>query len=278
MIRPGCALSTGTISSAGARRASSTIWSRCLRPTAFPAGSASRTPAGQPTAHRRCRTPTRTPPTRSRWSTTASSRIFARCAPSSIASGRHLESETDTEVVAHLISREIEAGVDPQAAVAGVLKRLHGAFAFAIIFRRYPDLMIGARRGSPLVLGYGHGEMFLGSDELGLAPLTSQIAYLEEGDWVVLSRAGAQVYDAEDRPVARSPHHLDGQRCDDRQGQSPPLHGKGDPRAADGGRADARAISSAPRCDRRAAGAAVRPLGQSGASAWSRAAPAISPR
>ena len=121
-----------------------------------------------------------------------------------IADGRHLESQTDTEVVAHLISREVERGVDPPAAVAGVLKRLHGAFAFAIIFRRFPDLMIGARRGSPLVVGYGDGEMFLGSDEIGLAPLTSRIAYLEEGDWAVLSRAGAQVFDAGDRPVERA--------------------------------------------------------------------------
>jgi len=121
-----------------------------------------------------------------------------------IADGRHLESETDTEVVAHLISREVENGIDPQTAVAFVLKRLHGAFAFAIIFRRFPDLMIGARRGSPLVLGYGKGEMFLGSDELGLAPLTSQIAYLDEGDWVVLSRGGAQVFDAHDQPVTRA--------------------------------------------------------------------------
>jgi glucosamine--fructose-6-phosphate aminotransferase (isomerizing) len=121
-----------------------------------------------------------------------------------VAAGRHLESETDTEVVAHLISREIEAGVDPQAAVGGVLKRLHGAFAFAIIFRRFPDLMIGARRGSPLVLGYGDGEMFLGSDELGLAPLTNRIAYLDEGDWVVVHRDGARVYNAADEPVTRA--------------------------------------------------------------------------
>lgn len=120
-----------------------------------------------------------------------------------IADGRSFESQTDTEVVAQLISREVERGVEPRDAVAGVLKRLHGAFAFAIIFRRYPDLMIGARRGSPLVLGYGNGEMFLGSDELGLAPLTNRIAYLEEGDWVVISRQGAQVYDAGDQPVTR---------------------------------------------------------------------------
>ena len=121
-----------------------------------------------------------------------------------IAAGRRLESETDTEVVAHLISREVEGGVEPAAAVAGVLRRLHGAFAFAIIFRRWPDLMIGARRGSPLVLGYGDGEMFLGSDELGLAPLTNRIAYLDEGDWVVLHRGGAQVFDAADAPVTRA--------------------------------------------------------------------------
>ena len=120
-----------------------------------------------------------------------------------IAAGRHLESETDTEVVAHMISIEVERGIEPEAAVAGVLKQLHGAFAFAIIFRRYPDLMIGARRGSPLVLGYGNGEMFLGSDEIGLAPLTNRIAYLDEGDWVVMSRTGAQVYDANDQPVSR---------------------------------------------------------------------------
>ena len=121
-----------------------------------------------------------------------------------IAAGRRLESETDTEVVAHLISREVERGVEPAAAVAGVLRRLHGAFAFAIIFRRWPDLMIGARRGSPLVLGFGDGEMFLGSDELGLAPLTNRIAYLDEGDWVVLHRGGAQVFDAADAPVTRA--------------------------------------------------------------------------
>ncbi|MGI4880658.1 MAG: glutamine--fructose-6-phosphate transaminase (isomerizing) [Janthinobacterium lividum] len=121
-----------------------------------------------------------------------------------IAAGRHLESETDTEVVAHLISIEIERGVGPQAAVSSVLKRLHGAFAFAIIFRQHPDLMIGARRGSPLVLGYGDGEMFLGSDEIGLAPLTSRISYLDEGDWVVIGRSGAQVFDADDRPVERA--------------------------------------------------------------------------
>ncbi len=121
-----------------------------------------------------------------------------------IAAGRKLESETDTEVVAHLISIEVENGVAPQLAVARVLKRLHGAFAFAIIFRSDPDLMIGARRGSPLVLGYGQNEMFLGSDEIGLAPLTNRIAYLDEGDWCVIRRDRVQVFDANDRPVQRA--------------------------------------------------------------------------
>ena len=121
-----------------------------------------------------------------------------------IADGRVFESQTDTEVVAHLISREIERGADARAAVAAVLKRLHGAFAFAIIFRRWPGLMVGARRGSPLVVGYGQGEMFLGSDEIGLAPFTNRIAYLEEGDWAVLSHDGAEIFDAADRPVKRA--------------------------------------------------------------------------
>ena len=120
-----------------------------------------------------------------------------------LADGRTLESETDTEVVAQLVSREVERGAEPEAAVATVLKRLHGAFAFAIIFRRHPELMIGARRGSPLVVGYGDGEMYLGSDAIALAPLTQRIAYLDEGDWCVLTRDGARVMDADDRPVER---------------------------------------------------------------------------
>ena len=117
--------------------------------------------------------------------------------------GRTFTSQTDTEVVAHLVSEQIEAGVAPQEAVAGVLKRLHGAFALAILFRQYPDLLIGARLGSPLVVGYGEGETYLGSDALALAPLTQRISYLEEGDWVVVTREGAQVYDRDDRPVER---------------------------------------------------------------------------
>jgi len=120
-----------------------------------------------------------------------------------IARGRVFASQTDTEVVAHLISEQVEAGVDPVEAVRLTLKRLHGAFALAILFRSNPDMLIGARLGSPLVVGYGHGETYLGSDAIALAPLTQKIAYLEEGDWCVLTREGAQIYNSEDRPVTR---------------------------------------------------------------------------
>jgi glucosamine--fructose-6-phosphate aminotransferase (isomerizing) len=119
------------------------------------------------------------------------------------ARGRVFSSQTDTEVVAHLISEQIEKGVEPAPAVAGVLKRLHGAFALAILFREHPELLIGARLGSPLVVGFGEGETYLGSDALALAPLTQRICYLEEGDWVVATRDGVQIYDADDNPVDR---------------------------------------------------------------------------
>lgn len=120
-----------------------------------------------------------------------------------IARGRSFESETDTEVVAHLVSERVEAGMAPADAVAEVLPQLHGAFALAILFRQHPDLLIGARLGSPLVVGYGEGETYLGSDALALAPLTQRIAYLEEGDWVVITRDGAQIFDRDNNPVER---------------------------------------------------------------------------
>ena len=117
--------------------------------------------------------------------------------------GRRFESETDTEVVAHLVSEQIEAGKSPQDAVKAVLPQLRGAFALAIAFRSHPDLLIGARLGSPLVVGYGDGEAYLGSDALALAPLTQKIAYLEEGDWVVVTRDGAAIFDKDNQPAAR---------------------------------------------------------------------------
>ena len=119
------------------------------------------------------------------------------------ARGRVFESETDTEVVAHLVSELVEAGRSPQDAVKAALPQLRGAFALAIAFRQYPDMLIGARLGSPLVVGYGEGETYLGSDALALAPLTQQIAYLDEGDWVVITRDGAEIFDKDNNPVIR---------------------------------------------------------------------------
>jgi glucosamine--fructose-6-phosphate aminotransferase (isomerizing) len=119
------------------------------------------------------------------------------------ARGRCFESETDTEVVAHLVSEQVESGKSPEEALRAVLPELRGAFALAIAFRARPDILIGARLGSPLVVGYGDGETYLGSDALALAPLTQRIAYLEEGDWVVITRESATIYDKDNNEVSR---------------------------------------------------------------------------
>jgi glucosamine--fructose-6-phosphate aminotransferase (isomerizing) len=119
------------------------------------------------------------------------------------AEGRTFASETDTEIVAHLITSNLEKGMSPKDAVAASLKRLEGAFALGIIFAGEHELMIGARRGSPLAIGFGDGEMFLGSDAMALAPMTNQIAYLDEGDYVVLTRDGASFFDEDDQRVER---------------------------------------------------------------------------
>ena len=122
-----------------------------------------------------------------------------------IADGREFASETDSEVVAHRVAREIERGSTPEAAVATVLPRLHGAFAIAFLFRDHPDLIIGARMGAPLTVGYGDGgENYLGSDALALAPLTQRIAYLEEGDWAVVRRDRVEIFDRDNRSVERA--------------------------------------------------------------------------
>ena len=120
-----------------------------------------------------------------------------------LAEGREFKSQTDTEVVAHLISREIEKGAEPREALATVLPQLHGAFALGVMVRTHPDLLLGARLGAPLTVGYGDGENYLGSDALALAPLTQRIAYLEEGDWVAITREGVEVYDRDNQPVER---------------------------------------------------------------------------
>jgi glucosamine--fructose-6-phosphate aminotransferase (isomerizing) len=118
--------------------------------------------------------------------------------------GRTFESQTDSEIVAHLVAVELARTNDPKEAVAAVLPRLHGAFAITILFRDFPDLLIGARMGAPLTVGYGDGETYLGSDALALAPLTQRIAYLNEGDWAVVTREGAQIYDRDNKPVERA--------------------------------------------------------------------------
>ncbi|MFO1188115.1 MAG: glutamine--fructose-6-phosphate transaminase (isomerizing) [Alphaproteobacteria bacterium] len=119
------------------------------------------------------------------------------------AAGHRFESQTDTEAVAHLITHYLNQGKSPRDATHAALKRIEGAFALAIIFKGENDLMIGARRGSPLAIGYGDGEMFLGSDALALAPLTEQITYLEDGDWAEISSNSVVIRDAEGRTVIR---------------------------------------------------------------------------
>jgi len=119
------------------------------------------------------------------------------------ASGAYFSTDTDTETVAHLITRELAAGHSPVDAVRRALLQLEGAFALAIMFDGEDDLMIGARRGSPLAIGHGDGQMFLGSDAIALAPFTDRVTYLEDGDWCVLNRAGAQIFDIEGNPVER---------------------------------------------------------------------------
>jgi glucosamine--fructose-6-phosphate aminotransferase (isomerizing) len=117
--------------------------------------------------------------------------------------GYGFETDTDTEVVAVLITCLLDGGLLPRDAVAAALKRLHGAFAIAMVFDGYPDLLICARRGAPVALGFGDGEMFVGSDALALAPLTQRICYLDEGDYAVLTRDHAVIYDADDQQVER---------------------------------------------------------------------------
>ncbi len=119
------------------------------------------------------------------------------------AAGAVFETQTDTEVVAHLISHERAKGKPPREAVRDVLKRLEGAFALAILFRTEDNLLIGARKGSPLAVGHGQGEMYLGSDAIALSPFTNRVTYLEDGDWVALTRTSIEIYDADGRQVIR---------------------------------------------------------------------------
>ena len=122
--------------------------------------------------------------------------------------GHEFESDTDTEVIVHVITDELGDGADPQGAVRNALQRLQGAFALAIIFAGHDDMMIAARQGSPLAIGHGTGAMYLGSDAIALAPFTDAITYLDEGDWAVLRRSGVEIFDRNghraERPLIKS--------------------------------------------------------------------------
>ena len=118
--------------------------------------------------------------------------------------GSKFGSDTDTEVVAHLVTAELKKGRTPAQAVEAALPRLRGAFALAFLFAGEDNLMIGARKGSPLAVGYGDGEMYLGSDAIALAPFTDTISYLEDGDWAVVTRKGVEMRDANGHAVKRA--------------------------------------------------------------------------
>jgi len=120
-----------------------------------------------------------------------------------VAAGRTLSTDTDTEVIAHLITLALERGLKPVEAMADTLKRLEGAFALAVLFAGDDNLMVAARRGSPLAIGHGEGEMFLGSDAIALAPFTQSITYLEDGDWAVVTRNSVQIFNDQGKVVER---------------------------------------------------------------------------
>ena len=117
--------------------------------------------------------------------------------------GYEFASQTDTEVVAHLVARELARGAKPVEAAHNALKRLQGAFALAIMFTGDDDLIVGARNGPPLAVGHGEGEMFLGSDAIALAPFTNSITYLEDGDWAVVRRNEIAIFDMDGSKVER---------------------------------------------------------------------------
>jgi glucosamine--fructose-6-phosphate aminotransferase (isomerizing) len=120
------------------------------------------------------------------------------------AKGAKFVSETDTEVVAHLVSAEMDRGASPVEAVRAALPRLRGAFALAFLFAGEDNLLIGARKGSPLAVGFGDGAMFIGSDAIALAPFTDMVSYLEDGDWAVVTRQDAEIHDANGELVQRA--------------------------------------------------------------------------
>jgi glucosamine--fructose-6-phosphate aminotransferase (isomerizing) len=120
-----------------------------------------------------------------------------------LAKGHKFESETDSEVCAHLVTEYLRQGLSPKDAAIAASRRLTGAYSLAMIFREHDNLLIGARKGAPLAVGYGEKEGYLGSDAFALAPLTNRVAYLEDGDVVVVNGPDIAIYDSEGRPANR---------------------------------------------------------------------------
>jgi glutamine---fructose-6-phosphate transaminase (isomerizing) len=118
--------------------------------------------------------------------------------------GVKFSTETDTEVIVHLVTEELKRGASPVAAVKATLPRLRGAFALAFLFAGEDNLLVGARKGSPLAVGFGDGAMYVGSDAIALAPFTDQVSYLEDGDWVVVTRTGAEIHDSSGKVAQRA--------------------------------------------------------------------------
>ena len=156
--------------------------------------------------------------------------------------GAKFSSDTDTEVIAHLVTDEMKRGAAPVDAVRRALPRLRGAFAFAFLFAGEENLLIAARKGSPLAIGFGRDSMLVGSDAIALAPFTDTVSYLEDGDWVIVTRQGAEIHDL--RPNRAAPRaEIASVHPIDRQGQSSPFHGEGNSRTAGGRRSHAGALS-----------------------------------
>ena len=126
-----------------------------------------------------------------------------------ISNGANFQSETDTETIAQLCMSFIDGGDDPKIAAKKTLARLEGAYALCFLFHGYDNLLIAARKGSPLAIGHGHGEMFVGSDAIALAPMTNQVTYLEEGDWAVITRESLEIRDTNGTKIKRSKQTLD---------------------------------------------------------------------
>ena len=129
---------------------------------------------------------------------------FASLKAELAAEGVEFRTQTDTEVVAQLVAHLLRQGHDPRSAMRAALQRLEGAYALAVLFADHDGMIIGARSGPPLAVGYGDGEMYLGSDAIALAPFTNDIAYLEDGDWVVITREGAEFFGPDGKPVERA--------------------------------------------------------------------------